>query len=116
MSSPLATCIWQKVVVSTYRSSYAYKKRGATLASCLDTLAIRLINDRWAAGQAVSTQGVVVCRCIVLTARANTMYTISHPRKPPEGCCHGHLQDGVLARILRRGDDGNYDDDYQLAL
>jgi len=38
----------------------------ATLAPCLDTVAIRLINDRWAAGQAVNIQrvlGIVVALC-----------------------------------------------------
>lgn len=55
----------KKVVVSVYLVA-AQKASKATLTPCLDTIAIRLINDRWATGQAVSTQrvvGIVVALC-----------------------------------------------------
>lgn len=55
----VATYIWQKLVVSTYLFMRVGKAPEATLAPCLDTVVIRLINDRWAAGQAVSIQRVV---------------------------------------------------------
>lgn len=43
----------------TYNIMCVRKVPEATLAPCLDTVIIRLINDRWAAGQAVSIQRVV---------------------------------------------------------